>query len=95
MYKPSKNINEKAKLQPSCLYSKNKIITEKKLIYILDERVLILRISNLIGLNLNQRRSRKIHDTFINIFLRNVRKNYVTTIKKFIKIFYLLKNFVL
>ncbi len=95
VYKPSKNINEKAKLQPSCLYSKNKIITEKKLIYILDERVLILRISNLIGLNLNQRRSRKIHDTFINIFLRNVRKNYIYDNQEIYKDFLSIEKFCL
>ena len=31
VYKPSKNIIENSKLHPSCLYSKNKIITEKKI----------------------------------------------------------------
>ena len=29
VYKPSKNIKEKLSYNPSCLYSKNKIITEK------------------------------------------------------------------
>ena len=95
VYKPSKNINEKAKLQPSCLYSKNKTITEKKLINILNKRVLILRISNLIGLNPHHRRLRKIHDTFMNIFLRSIRKNYIYDNREIYKDFLSIEKFCL
>ena len=68
VYKPSNDITESSKLRPSSQYSKNKVITEKKLLDMLNERILILRISNLIGLNINNLKSRKIHKTFISIF---------------------------
>tara|TARA_Y100000816_G_C26007776_1_gene526767 strand:- start:8 stop:838 length:831 start_codon:yes stop_codon:yes gene_type:complete len=93
VYKPSNNISERAKLHPSCTYSKNKVLTENKLLKILKERVLILRISNLVGLNLNFGKSRKIHDTFINIFLRNVKKNYIYENKKIYKDFLSIEKF--
>ncbi len=104
VYKPQSNIFENSKLSSNCLYSKNKIITEKKLIKILQKKLLILRISNIIGLNLHSN-SRKIHQTFINIFIKNIKKNIVydnkkifkdfLSIDKFLQIFYLIliKNF--
>ena len=93
VYKPSKNIKENTKLNPSCSYSKNKIMTEKKLIKILGKRILILRISNLIGLNLNEKRSRKVHNTFINIFLKNVKNNHIYDNKKIYKDFLSIEKF--
>ena len=44
IYKPNNNIKEGDKILPKENYSKNKYITEKKLLEILRERVLILRI---------------------------------------------------
>ena len=43
------DIKEKSKLNPICNYSKNKLITEKKIKNILPNRYLILRVSNIIG----------------------------------------------
>ena len=57
VYKPSNNITESSKLLPTTQYSKNKVITEKKLLAMLGKRVLILRISNLIGMNTNYKKS--------------------------------------
>ena len=50
IYKASKNISENDNLKPKCNYSKNKLITEYKLNNIIKERLLILRLSNLIGI---------------------------------------------
>ena len=69
----------------------------------MKKKLLILRISNIIGLNIHSD-SRKVHQTFINIFIKNIKKNIVydnknifkdfLSIDKFLQIFYLviLKN---
>ena len=54
---------------------------------------MILRISNLIGLNLNEKRSRKVHNTFINIFLKNVKNNHIYDNKKIYKDFLSIEKF--
>ena len=46
IYKPKFDIKETDTPYPSCSYSKNKLITEKKLNSILNNKVLIFRISN-------------------------------------------------
>ena len=51
IYRLGDNLNELSKLKPNCNYSKNKLKTEKKLLKKLKNRILILRISNLIGVN--------------------------------------------
>ena len=53
VYRPQSNIFENTRLSPNCIYSKNKIITEKKLSNVLQKKLLILRISNIIGLNIH------------------------------------------
>ena len=72
VYSPGANIKENGLIKPSCNYSKNKLISEKKLTSILDNRVLILRTSNLIGFN-NIVSKRKLHKTFIDIFFKNAK----------------------
>ena len=86
IYKPNNNIKECDKILPKENYSKNKYITEKKLLEILSERVLILRISNLIGLH-NNKKKRKLHKTFIEIFLDNIKKNKIFDHKNIYKDF--------
>ena len=76
VYKLGNNLNEKSKLQPKCNYSKNKLITEKKLNEILKNRVLILRISNLVGMTDIKKSQRKIHTTFISSFFLLHKKKY-------------------
>ncbi len=69
---PSKaNLNEKTKLSPKSHYSKNKVITEKKICKILKKNFLILRVSNIIG---DTKISKRIHHTFIDIFHKNIQK---------------------
>ncbi len=69
---PSKpNLKEKSKLSPKSNYSKNKLKTEMKIIKILKNNCLILRVSNIIG---DTKISKRIHNTFIDIFHKNLKK---------------------
>tara|TARA_B110000967_G_C18719022_1_gene476663 strand:- start:129 stop:953 length:825 start_codon:yes stop_codon:yes gene_type:complete len=77
IYQIADNIRENSKLNPKCNYSINKLITEKKLNKILNKKVLILRISNLIGLNNSSNLKNKIHNTFIDHFFLNINKNKI------------------
>lgn len=71
VYKPSKNLKETSRLNPKCNYSKNSLITENKLIYTLGKKVIILRISNIIGFN--KRASN--FKTYVQTFFHNIKKN--------------------
>ena len=51
VYKAGTNLKETSILKPKSNYSKNKLRTEKTLLKILKEKILILRISNVVGLN--------------------------------------------
>ena len=51
VYKSNINLKETSLLKPKDYYSKNKLITEKKLTKLLNKKVLILRITNLVGKN--------------------------------------------
>ena len=77
IYKIANNIKENSKFNPKCNYSKNKLITENKLNKLLNKKVLILRISNLIGLNTSLDLKNKIHNTFIDHFFLNINKNKI------------------
>ena len=61
VYKLGNNLKENSVKKPKSFYSKNKLITEKKLFSILKKKVLILRVSNLIGYS-KTLSSRKIHN---------------------------------
>ena len=67
VYKPKFNIKENDKKKPKCNYSKNKLISENSVKKILGNNTLILRISNIIGLPIKSKR--KLHKTFVDIFL--------------------------
>ena len=77
IYKIGDNLNETSKLKPNCNYSKNKLHTEKKLMKNLKNRILILRISNLIGINKPRNNSTKLHKTFIDSFFFNVQRGII------------------
>ena len=77
IYKLGDDLNELSKLKPNCNYSKNKLKTEKKLLKKLKNRILVLRISNLIGLHKYRSSNKKIHKTFIDIFFSNIRKGVI------------------
>ena len=76
VYKSKFNITEKGILLPSCQYSKNILRSEielKKILY--KKRLLILRISNLIGYN--KPSSKKILKTFVYNFYENIKKGLI------------------
>jgi hypothetical protein len=101
VYLNKKNIKEDDKLAPKCNYSKNKVITEKKIFKLLPNKLIILRISNVLGLkNYSLRRT---HNSFIDNYIKYISSNKKTyyendykdfiTIEQFIKIFYnIIKN---
>lgn len=92
IYKIGNNIKETSKIQPRCNYSKNKLITEKKLLKLLNNKLLILRVSNLIGIN-QKYTKRKIHKTFIDHFFLNIKKGIIYDNKNNYKDFLSIKQF--
>ncbi len=91
VYKPKFNISEKGQLKPKCNYSKNKLKSEKLVSKILNNRLLILRIANIIGLPRKNRR--KIHKTYNDIFFNEVKKGFIYNNKKNFKDFISIKKF--
>ena len=76
VYYPKYNIKETSIPKPTCNYSKNKIRTEKNLNLILKHKVLIFRISNIIGLPIKNN-NRKVHWTFIDQFFYLAKKGTI------------------
>ena len=91
IYQSKYNIKENGKKRPKCNYSRNKLITEKSLNKVLKNKVLILRISNVIGLP--KKNKERLHDTFINIFLKNVKKGIIFENKNIYKDFLSIEKF--
>ena len=101
IYKPKSNCSEKTNPNPACNYSRNKLITEKKINRLLKNKVLILRISNLIGKPL-KKSNRKVSMTFIDNFFKYSKENIILyenhfkdflSVNQFTRIFYnILKN---
>ena len=92
VYKPKQNIYETSKLQPIDKDSNNKIISEKLLKKKLKSNLLILRISNVIGLKKNKN-YRQIHKTFFDNYLSYVRMKKKLNIMISLKILSQLNNY--
>jgi nucleoside-diphosphate-sugar epimerase len=75
VYKNGVNLKETSTLKPKSNYSKNKLKTEKALLKILKEKILILRISNVIGFN--NKKHKKLHKVFIDVFFENIKKGII------------------
>ena len=75
VYKSKPNIKENSKLWPKSSYSRNKLITEKKLLKKFKKNLIILRISNIIGNKSNKKNY--LHRTFVDIFFDNAKKGFV------------------
>ena len=75
IYKAKFNIKELDKKKPNCNYSKNKLISEISVGKILVNRVLILRISNIISPPNNNKR--KLHKTFSDFFFKMAKKGFI------------------
>ena len=98
IYQNKKNIKESETTKPQCNYSKNKLITENKIIELFPKNFTILRVSNVLGLK--DESFRKTHVSFIDNYIKYLFSNkkiyYVDdykdfiTIKQFIKLFYLI-----
>ena len=90
IYEPKPNIVETSKLLPKSNYAKNKLISEKKLKERLRNNIVILRISNVIG---DKKKIKKIHNTFIDIFFRNLKKGFIYDNKDDFKDFISIEKF--
>jgi len=96
IYSNKKDIKENDKIAPRCNYSRNKVITEKKIFKLLPNKLITLRISNVLGLKTHG--SRRTHTSFIDNYIKYISCNKKTyykndykdfiTIQQFIKIFY-------
>jgi len=75
VYKTGINLKETSILIPKSNYSKNKLRSEKILLKILKEKILILRVSNVVGLN--KKKHNKLHKIFTDIFYENIKKGLI------------------
>ena len=91
IYKTKFNIKELDKKKPNCNYSKNKLISETSIEKILGNRVLILRISNIISLP--NKNKRKLHKTFCDIFFEMAKSGFIYKNKETYKDFISIKKF--
>lgn len=86
VYKTGINITEQSKLSPNCIYSKNILKSEIELQkYLPITRLLVLRISNLIGYANSS--SKKILKTFSYSFFENAKKGFILESKNIFKDF--------
>ena len=92
VYNPGDNLKENSNLNPKCNYSKNKLITEKYLQYLLKDKVLILRLSNLVDFR-NVKNYRIRHKIFIDYFFENIKKNNIYKNKSVYKDFLSINQF--
>jgi nucleoside-diphosphate-sugar epimerase len=92
VYKPKFNITEETKAKPIDQYGKNKLLSESKLKNILHERLLVIRISNIIGLK--EYNTRRVHTTFLDYFNNNIKNNNVIFFKKIYKDFLSINQFI-
>lgn len=93
IYKAKNNIKEISFLKPQCNYSKNKLKTEILLKKILKNKVLILRLSNLIGVRSKKNFKRKRHNIFVDYFFDNIKKKVLFDNGKIYKDFISIKQF--
>jgi len=91
IYKTKFNIKELDKKKPNCNYSKNKLISEISVEKILGNRVLILRISNIISQP--NKNKRKLHKTFCDIFFEMAKSGFIYKNKETYKDFISIKKF--
>lgn len=91
VYKSKLNITEESKTEPIDQYGKNKLISEKKLSKILSDRLLVLRISNIIGAKSHNKR--KMHTTFLDYFYKHIINNEIIFFKKTYKDFLSINQF--
>jgi nucleoside-diphosphate-sugar epimerase len=85
IYIPKSDIKENSSKKCKENYEKNKYVTEKKISKILKNKLVVLRVSNIIGDNYSK--SRKIHKTYLDYLIQNVSKNKIIDNQKKFKDF--------
>ncbi len=73
VYKPQINITEKSKIQPMNVYAKNCLISEKKCKNLLSNNILILRLSNVVGLE----NGRKKKPSLMSLIISGLKKKQI------------------
>lgn len=73
VYKNNTNLKENSFLEPKDFYSKNNIITEKKITKLLKNKCVILRLSNIIGL---PNKKKNLFKTYSYLFFKKIKNNY-------------------
>ena len=91
IYKARFNTKESDKKKPNCNYSKNKLMSEISVTKLLGNKVLILRISNIISLP--NKNKRKLHKTFSDIFFEMAKRGFIYKNKKIYKDFICIGKF--
>jgi nucleoside-diphosphate-sugar epimerase len=76
IYRPKFNIKENSFLKPIDNYSKNKLKTEKIILKRLKNRLISLRISNVLGKR-NFKKNRRSHDLFLDKFIEYKKMNKI------------------
>lgn len=90
--KNSEKIKENQKLVKKNIYSINKIKTEKKLLKLLKRKLIILRLSNVIGIRKKSKNT--VHKTYSDIFFSNsAKKIFLINDKKDFKDFISINTF--
>tara|TARA_B100000674_G_C37933112_1_gene958935 strand:+ start:344 stop:1147 length:804 start_codon:yes stop_codon:yes gene_type:complete len=90
IYKSGPNLKENSRLNPKSNYSKNKLITERKLLKILKGRLVILRVSNIIG---DKSKTKNLHNTFVDTFFKNAKMGLIFNNKHQYKDFISIEKF--
>ena len=86
IYKPGKNLHENSKKSLNSNYSKNKFFSESKIKKVLKNKYLILRLPNLLSLRI-KKCNRKLHMTFLDLFIEKIKNGYIYDNKKLYKDF--------
>ena len=86
IYKPGKNLHENSKKSLNSNYSKNKFFSESKIKKVLKNKYLILRLPNLLSLRI-KKCNRKLHITFLDLFIEKIKNGYIYDNKKLYKDF--------
>ncbi len=85
VYEPKLNITEKSKIKPINIYAKNCIKSEENCEKILNKRLIVLRLSNIFGYEVGNKKK----PSLISIFIRGLKQKRVT----FDNNYYLYKDF--
>lgn len=92
IYRPGYNLHEKSSIYPQNNYAKNKVITENYLKKKLNNKLISLRISNIVGKRLNKR-GRINHKLFLDNFIKFKNENKIIKVNDDYKDFISMDDF--